>query len=75
MRDNNHLTIFLGGNIMNETKNWMIEVIATEIIFMLSIYVLIDNIIGGFKFFIIGYLLKEVIMWLIRRIDKLWEEL
>ena len=60
---------------MNETKNWMIEVIATEIIFMLSIYVLIDNIIGGFKFFIIGYLLKEVIMWLIRRIDKLWEEL
>lgn len=60
---------------MNETKNWMIEVIATAIIFILSIDVLIDNIVGGFKFFIIAYLLKEVIMYLVRQIDELKEEL
>ena len=60
---------------MNETKNWMVEVIITTIIFILSIDVLIDNIIGGFTFFIIAYLLKEVIMYLVRRIDELKEEL
>lgn len=60
---------------MNETKNWMVEVIITTIIFILSIDVLIDNIIGGFTFFIIGYLLKEVMMYFIRRINKLREEL
>lgn len=60
---------------MNETKNWMIETIATAMIFIFSIDIAIDNIIGGFTFFVIGYLLKEVIMCLVRRINELKEEL
>lgn len=61
---------------MNETKNWMIEIIATVIIFILSIILLTgNNAIGGFTFFVIGYLLKEVIMCLIRRMEELYEEL
>ena len=60
---------------MNETKNWIVETIITVIIFMMSIDVLIDNIIGGFTFFIISYLLKEVIMMCVRQMNKLKDKL
>ena len=58
---------------MNETKNWMIETIITVIIFILSITLLVVNIIEGFKFFVIGYLIKEVIMCLVRQFEELWK--
>lgn len=61
---------------MNETKNWMLETIITIIMFILSIFLIIgDHTFGGFTFFIISYLLKEVIMMCVRQMDKLKDKL
>lgn len=61
---------------MNETKNWMVETIITITNFILSVFLIMgDHTFGGFTFFIISYLLKEVIMMCVRQMNKLKDKL